>query len=239
MRTFLRKLSRRVLGAEPPPAGEKTSFSQCGEDLIMDHLLRHVLGVQSPTYLDIGSGDPCRLNNTFLFYRRGGMGVCVEPNPAHAMAIRRIRPRDHCVEAGVAGEGAGATLPFHLFDPPTLSTFSPEEAERLKRIDGYRWLGVHEAAVTTLSRLFAEHGVPDILSLDIEGVDEAVLSTNDWQQHRPTVLCIETVDHVTEAKRDALISAITGHDYVAYADTFINTIFVEGSRWRARRKPDA
>jgi hypothetical protein len=40
-------------------------------------------------YLDIGTNHRVVSNNTFLFYRTGSSGVCVEPNPAFANLIRR------------------------------------------------------------------------------------------------------------------------------------------------------
>src|SRR5687767_14108710 len=78
----------------------KVSYAQCGEDLIVDYVFT-ALGVQGPTYLDIGANDPVSLSNTYLFYRRRCAGVCVEPNPPLCEAFRRKRPRDHCLNVGV------------------------------------------------------------------------------------------------------------------------------------------
>ena len=59
---------------------ETRSFAQCGEDRIAAFIL-DTLSMPQPTYLDLGANDPCRLNNTFFFYLRGGRGVLVEPDP--------------------------------------------------------------------------------------------------------------------------------------------------------------
>src|SRR5437868_840540 len=69
------------------------SWSQCGEDLILQYLLM-VLGIKTPSYLDIGAHHPTYMSNTWLFYQQGGRGVCVEPDPALYAEFPKKRPRD-------------------------------------------------------------------------------------------------------------------------------------------------
>lgn len=235
MKNLFARVSRRL--APPPtplPSFARVSYSQCGEDMIVDHLLRHVLSVERPSFIDIGCGDPQRLNNTYYFYQRGCRGVCVEPNPRHIGAIRAQRPEDICVEAGVVPSADQPKLTFHIFDPWTLSTFSAEECTRLERNPSYRCIERREVPVLTLTGLFAKHGVPDLLSIDLEGIDDAVLRGTDWRKHRPAAICAETADHINWHKDDATIAWMEAQDYVVYADTHVNTIFVAGERWRAR-----
>ncbi len=236
MKRLLEKIGRRLAPVPSLPESARISFSQCGEDLIMDHLLRRVLGIPMPRFIDIGSGDPRKLNNTFYFNRRGCRGVCVEPNPLHAAAIREVRPTDICVEAGVVPSADQPRLTFYLFEPPTLSTFSFDERTRLERHPDYRFVREQVVDVLTLTGLFAIHGVPNLLSLDLEGIDDAVLRHTDWIEHRPAVICAETVDHWDERKNDELIAWMESQNYTVYADTFINTIFVATEHWRARRR---
>jgi hypothetical protein len=68
----------------------KISYSQSGEDLILDFLL-YDLNIKPITYLDIGTNDPIEINNTYLFYTKGYSGVCVEPNPIMFEKIKRFR----------------------------------------------------------------------------------------------------------------------------------------------------
>jgi glycosyltransferase involved in cell wall biosynthesis len=57
----------------------KISYSQCGEDIIIDFLLTW-LKIKNPTYLDIGANDPVKLSNTYYFYKKGSRGVLIEPD---------------------------------------------------------------------------------------------------------------------------------------------------------------
>ena len=55
----------------------QTTYSQTGEDLILDILLKDK---PKGFYIDIGGNHPKKFNNTFLFYKKGWDGINVEPN---------------------------------------------------------------------------------------------------------------------------------------------------------------
>lgn len=86
------------------------------------------LKIRAPSCLDIGAFDAVRFSNTYLFYRRGLSGVCVEPNPERCARFQRRRPRDRCLNVGVGPRPE--PLKFHVIKPPTLSTFSERDAQR-------------------------------------------------------------------------------------------------------------
>ena len=47
----------------------KNSYSQCGEDLIVEFILNG-LKIKHPTYMDIGAHHPFYLSNTALFTQK-------------------------------------------------------------------------------------------------------------------------------------------------------------------------
>jgi hypothetical protein len=57
------------------------SYSQCGKDLIEDHVVKHYLTIAAPSHLDIGAHHSTYLSNAYLFYERGCRRICVEPDP--------------------------------------------------------------------------------------------------------------------------------------------------------------
>src|SRR4051794_4919388 len=111
------------------PNGTKLSFAQYGEDLVVDSLFG-AMKVGKPTYLDIGAYEPIRSNNTYLFYRQGGHGVLVEPNPALTPKLRRKRPGDVTIEAGIGIDDTPA-MDYYMFSDEQLNTFDKEQADRL------------------------------------------------------------------------------------------------------------
>ena len=64
------------------------SYAQCAEDLIIRFAFDQ-MGIRKPVYLDIGAHDPIFLSNTYLFYKKGSRGVCVEPNPMLCKILRK------------------------------------------------------------------------------------------------------------------------------------------------------
>jgi len=213
------------------------TYAQSGEDAILDYLLTQVLGRREICYIDAGANDPRRLNNTYLFYRRGQRGVCIEPNPYYVRQLRRVRPRDVCLAAGIATASA-THAPFYVMDPPTLSTFSQSLCQSFCDTGRYRLDRVLDVPLVTLNDVIDQHfpRVPELVSIDVEGLDAEIVRGFDFTRHRPAVLCVETVSHLEEEKDQALLGYIRDHDYVIYADTFINTIFVEGNAWRNRQR---
>ena len=67
------------------------------------------------------------------------------------------------------------------------------------------------------------------LSIDIEGLDLAVLRTLDFERYPIPIVCVETCryseDHV-RPRDHSIAEFMATKGYEAYADTYINTIFV-------------
>lgn len=212
----------------------RTSYSQAGEDLILA-LVFESLGVSKPVYLDVGANHPRRFSNSYLFYRWGGNGVLVEPDPGLQQALRRARSRDLVLGVGIAPQPG--ELEFFRMSTSVLNTFSRIEAESLVT-EGHRILEQIAVPVITMEDALARcPRTPDLISLDIEGMDEAVLASVDFGRHRPLALCVETVTYSTTGegrKISGIPERMQRNGYLCFADTHINTIFVDEQRWRRR-----
>ena len=209
-------------------AGE--TFSQCGEDRILAFLFGQ-LGISTPRYLDVGTGHPCAGNNTYLFYRAGGNGVCVEPNPDLAALIREKRPRDELLTVGVSAEESGPCS-YYIFEEWGLNTFDAEEAAARARSGKQPILKEMSVPVVTLESILTDYfpeGL-ELLSLDAEGLDLALLKSLNYKEHRPLAICVETVgfsETLAKPKSNVITSILAPHGYAPYADTFVNTIYID------------
>ena len=216
----------------------QVAYAQCGEDRIL-HFLFSLLNIPQPSYLDIGAHHPTYLSNTYLFYREGARGVCVEPDPRLCQNIKAKRPNDVCLNIGIAA-GATGNLKFYVFDDPTMNTFS--ETVKLDQLrSGRVLLQELQVEVQSINSVIARHfsACPNLVSLDTEGMDMAILETFDFGTYRPEVFCIETLTNVDDRKMTEIIEFMIAKHYLVYADTFVNTIFVEQqrwSRWLAKRR---
>jgi FkbM family methyltransferase len=215
----------------------KHSYAQAGEDLIIDFIAQ-AMSLGSVTYLDVGAHHPVQFSNTYLFYKRGFRGVLVEPDPELTVALKRVRPQDICVEAGVGLSGATSS-PFFVMSTKTLNTFSESEAKRYAAMGTHRIEKVLDVPMITLDEILVERfpeKAPTLISIDIEGLDFEVLSTLNFNKCRPPILCVETLCYSEtreETKDPRIADLMKRNGYFVFADTYINTIFVEADRWKS------
>ena len=175
-------------------------------------LARIFEGQRRGFYVDVGAHHPRRYSNTHLFYRRGWHGINIEPNPD---AMRSFR--------------AGA-LTYHVFDEPALNTF--DEAIVASRLANtpYRLMNTVEVPVERLDTLLTRH-LPagqsiDFLSVDVEGLDLAVLRSNDWSRFQPRCVLAEALGvPLEDVKSSDIYRLLAGEHYELIAKTFNTLVF--------------
>jgi FkbM family methyltransferase len=212
-------------------------YTQTGEDVILRYLFDSV-GIANPDYLDVGANDPVNGNNTYVFYRDGARGVCVEAHPDLARRFAATRPRDVCLNVAI-GVGEGKLVDFHIFDLPGMSTIDGEEAARREALGTHAVARTVSVPLCTINEVIAAHfsSYPALLSLDIEGLDYAVLRSLDDDRFPIPVICAETVayseTHIRK-KEHAIAELLESRGYFLYGDTFINSIFVREAWYKAQ-----
>lgn len=213
----------------------RKSYAQCGEDLIVSYLFGWI-GITKPSYLDLGAHHPTFLSNTYHFYLQHSYGVCVEPDPIYFSGFQKKRKRDICLNVGVGPETAEAA-DFFLMSAATLNTFSEAEAKRFEAETSYMIVRKIKVPIVSVNEIIEEYfprGL-NFVSLDIEGLDLAILQAFDFTRWRPQVFCVETVVFSEQrsgaVKVSDIIQFMQQQGYFVYADTYINTIFVDQAAW--------
>ena len=195
-----------------PP--HRDSYSQHGEDAAIESLLSHGTGI----YLDIGSGNPVHLSNTYGLYRRGWTGTLIDPLWVNTALSRVLRPRDKVIRA-VASSDSG-TVDFYEFDPSVYSTVEPtvvqqvlESGAALERVSRLERVPVRELGFR------ATPAEPSLISLDVEGHELSVLESIDWDLQSPQIVLAELWGSCDrEAHNGAVLSLLhdVGYSPVAY-----------------------
>lgn len=181
-------------------------------------------------YVDVGAHHPFLFSNTQALYERGWRGINIDAMPGSMKAFRRYRPHDINLEAGVGGSSAASK--FFVFNVPALNTFD-EVLARSRNAAPFRIERVIEVAVSPLAQLLERH-VPrgraiDLLTVDVEGSDLAVLETNDWDAFRPRVVLVESYGStLADVERDPAASFLRNVGYVPLAKTINTLMLVEG-----------
>ena len=179
----------------PRPPFSELSFSQEGEDMILRNLFE---GRESGFYVDVGAHHPQRLSNTNHFYLSGWRGINIDAMPGSMEPFKRFRRRDINLEIGVSE--STETLTYYAFDEPAFNGFSQEIADRVTKSGQHKLLFTKPVPTRPLADILDEY-LPanqtiDFLTIDVEGLDQAVLRSNNWKKYRPVVILTETL-HVS------------------------------------------
>lgn len=211
----------------------KLSFSQCGEDLLIDYIFE-LRGVPMPTYLDIGAHHPFYLNNTAIFYLRGCRGINIEANPGLIGQFEKKRKEDINLNIGISDRPD--SLDFYIMADGTLSTFSKEECASLVE-SGHKLETVRKIELHTVKSVLDKYNAgkfPDLLTIDVEGLDFKILQSIDFSIQYPKVICVEAAEYSplgSGARRTELIDFLVSKGYYEYANTNLNAVMVKNEFW--------
>lgn len=215
------------------------SYSQAGEDNVIDFLLNQ-LDISKPTYLELGVFLGDTHSNTFKFYKRGARGVLVEADRRLISSIEAIRPDDIILNVGVGIED-NTEKDFFIFDNQGLNTFDRLEAEKKQSSGINKITKIIKVPFLSINTIIENNFLnrPDFLSIDIEGLDLEVLQTLDFEKYSIPIICAETCgyseNHIKPKDRSIEFFLLT-KGYFVYADTYINTIFVNTSWFETIKK---
>ena len=190
-----------------------SSHSQFGEDM----MLRSLIGDKKDGfYIDIGAHHPYYYSNTYHFYLKGWKGLNIDANPGSMKVFKELRPNDINLEACIAPE-SGKNVTFYAFEKPALNTFDDDYAKLMQK-RGEKLVRTHSVVTQTLEDILKEHNLEnkeiDFLSIDIEGVDEIVLKSLDYNKVKPKVIAFE--DHhfnIEQGSTNSMLDFLKGHGY--------------------------
>jgi FkbM family methyltransferase len=186
-------------------------------------LIEAFFGGAPSVFVDVGANLPENSISTPL-ERHGWTGVLVEPQPDCCEALRSVRtsPVVQCACVSQEDLDAGVTsVRLYLAGPQSSVDFdfiSPRDRTQ-------RYIDV---PARTLNQVVADAGIAsiDLLSLDTEGTEIAVLQGLDWKRYRPRLVLLE--DHARDFSKHRFMKSL---GYKLFRRTGFNS-------WYAR-VPDA
>ncbi len=233
---FIKRYYSKILSNKHSESTEnfKRSYSQCGEDLIIDYIFK-LRGIKRPSYLDVGANDPYFLNNTALFYNSGSVGVNIDANIACINKFNVLRKNDINLNIGI-GEKEDVK-PFFILNDPTLSTFSELECQNYIKTGRYHVIETKMVAISTLDSIILDHfngKFPELLTIDVEGLDFEIIKSINFNASYPLVICVEAAEYSpigAGRRRDRMIDYLVNQGYYEYANTNLNAIMVKRDFW--------
>lgn len=204
-----------------------SGYSLFGEDAIIQGISKRYM-IPVHYFVDVGANHPVFGNATYAFYCLGATGVCVEPNPKYTTLIKKIRPLDICIEAGVSDDACDGTVRkfYNLPDLDSRSSFEKAVA------DDYIKTGFaceeFETEVRSLNRICEEFAKPiDYISIDVESHEYNVLKNFDFEKHKVSFFNIEKGN---EKVKNLLLE----NQYELVSETPSNWIFAAGGLVREK-----
>ena len=168
------------------------SYSQEGEDLILERFFENQ---NYGFFVDIGAHHPQRFSNTYLLYKKGWRGINIDPMPGIMNLFNKLRPEDINIEVGISQ--IESKLKYYIFNDSALNTFSEKEALLKSKINPNKYFIVETKIINTfplktiLDKFINNNVNIDMMSIDVEGLDLEVLSSNDWSKYRPKLILVE------------------------------------------------
>ncbi|HEY5490664.1 MAG TPA: FkbM family methyltransferase [Gemmatimonadaceae bacterium] len=241
LRALAGRLRRWISGVHTTPGDDyyRVSFSQEGEDLL---LLWFFEWKPSGFYVDVGAHHPRKYSNTLAFYSRGWSGINIDAMPGSMKPFQEARPRDVNLELAISD--ARRVLTFYEFNEPALNGFDPDT---VRSRDGFVPAGGSSNAVfwvvserqietVTLAEVLDAH-LPagrdiDFMNVDVEGLDYAVLASNNWDKYRPTIVLAEDpgVVSLDDLGNSRIVRFLRERGYVPLCKTRLTLFFVRQDR---------
>ncbi len=204
------------------------SFSQDGEDRIVLRLFRHR---RNGFYIDIGAHHPHRFSNTALLHELGWRGINIDATPGAMEAFAAARPEDTNLWMAVADREG--TIPFKVFAEGAYNSLGlgrvapgrngPDQGE------------VVEVPCAPVDAILCDHLAPDqrvdLLSLDIEGFEMAVLERYPFETHAPAVVVVE--DHgfdIADCAKSRVYRLLAGKGYRLRCHMLFSSVYVDDAR---------
>lgn len=217
----------------------RSSLSQSGEDAILAYIFM-VLGISESqcSYLDLGANHAKMLSNTYYFYQKGSRGVLVEANPQLIAELRFYRSGDVILNRCIAGE-SGKSVDFYVMSGDGLSTPDREQMERIMTNNpAIQMESVVAVQTITVNEILDTYfdGAPVFINIDVEGAEMEILASIDFEVHRPLAIILEMIPYrshlVVGMKNQEILQFMADNDYVEYAFTGINSIFLDKKRMK-------
>lgn len=166
------------------------SWSQYGEDYVVYTILsKRGLLKERFIYLEVGAYDPIRANNTYFLELMGRGGVIVEAD-YRSVDINKVVKREASVwnYLVVPEKTPQRDAVFYISDNPGFSSAKQDNII----MNGGHVVDVKKVKTITLDNIFDSISERiEFVTLDIEGLDRAVIMGTHWEKYRPTVVCAE------------------------------------------------
>jgi FkbM family methyltransferase len=165
------------------------SYAQNFEDVMLHRVFGSAVG---GFYIDVGAWHPDIYSVTKHFYERGWSGINIEPSTFYFEILKKRRVRDTNLNVAV-GSRAG-DLDFFEMPGSGLSSLRQDAVAHASRYGfSSRRYKVPVVTLQSICEQYCPGKLVSFLKIDVEGFEEDVIKSLDWQTHRPVLVVVEAM----------------------------------------------
>ena len=209
-----------------------SSHGQIAQDLWVSWMTQ---GMRGGTFVEVGAGDGVHMSNTLMLERDfGWSGLLVEPNPANAKSLKANRSASHLAAAITPTDRS--SVRFAIATDAYLSRVREGSAPDMHDRIGTRTVAetIEVSGVNFASALEAHQIVaPDYLSLDVEGLELAILESIDFGRWKIPLI---TVEHNWSDNSDSIFQLMKSVGYACWLPEYVRQdYFFHHPNWLLER----
>ena len=191
---------------------KKKSYSQFGEDLVINNFFRGYVG----RYVDIGCYHPIKYSNTALLNKRGWKGVNIDLNQYSIDLFNACRKDDSNIVACLSDKVEENIIYLD-------SKFSALNSVNEDNSKNFKFKSLEKINVKT--KVFPEiiKNNFDFLNIDCEGNDYKILKTIDLKKYTPKMIVIE----VSSNNKENTYNYMLQNGYKIFDIKSVSHIFVK------------
>lgn len=154
-------------------------------------------------YIDVGSANARYNSSTYLLYKNGWRGICIDPCQDFNENYKLYRPEDKLLN--IAIHHSKKILNYYQYGCSGMNTTSlkrTKDVNILNKNDGEHYstlIKKSSVKATSLSNILAKSkykNVPiSLLAIDVEGSELEVLKSINLSKNRPLIVVVETLGY--------------------------------------------
>ncbi len=198
------------LGSKYKYFTKKNSYSQFGEDLIINNFFGNFVG----TYVDIGCYHPIKYSNTALLHKKGWSGTNIDLNKTSIDFFNACRKNDLNITACLSDK----IEEVEVYMDSEFSALNSINKNNIKKF-GLKNLKKKRVQTTLFNKLIKKNF--DFLNIDCEGNDLKILKTIDLKKFTPKIINIE----VSKDNKKQIYEYLNFYGYGIYEVKSMSHIF--------------
>ena len=198
------------LGSKYKYFTKKNSYSQFGEDLIINNFFGNFVG----TYVDIGCYHPIKYSNTALLHKKGWSGTNIDLNKTSIDFFNACRKNDLNITACLSDK----IEEVEVYMDSEFSALNSINKNNIKKF-GLKNLKKKRVQTTLFNKLIKKNF--DFLNIDCEGNDLKILKTIDLKKFTPKIINIE----VSKDNKKQIYEYLNFYGYGIYEVKSLSHIF--------------